>query len=102
MSREFAIGTGSRDLLMNRMCSVLGSYRFVSNFAAHSPPMLGCEATTLRTDLGYFAMRRAAETDDSRAGASNSFLRRGTYHFEERRKCCRGSRPSRQVLAWLR
>lgn len=54
------------------------------------------------TDLRYFAMRRAAETDDSRAGAVEFFPEEGTYHFEERRKCCRGSRPGRQVLAWLR
>ena len=43
----FAIETGlSSDPPMNWRCSSLDGYRLVSNSDAHSPPMLGREATT--------------------------------------------------------
>ena len=45
----FAVETGlSSDPPMNWMCSSLDRYRLVSNSDAHSPPMVGREATTLR------------------------------------------------------
>ena len=84
----FAIETGlSSDPPMNWMCSVLDSYRLVSNSDAHSPPMLGREATTLQTDLDYFAIRRALETGDGLAGTIEFFPEEGKYHLDGHRKC---------------
>jgi PHP family Zn ribbon phosphoesterase len=84
----FAIETGlSADPPMNWMCSALDGYRFVSNSDAHSPPMLGREATTLRTDLDYFAIRRALETGEGLAGTVEFFPEEGKYHLDGHRKC---------------
>jgi DNA helicase II / ATP-dependent DNA helicase PcrA len=84
----FALETGlSSDPPMNWMCSALDSYRLVSNSDAHSPPMLGREATTFCTDLDYFAMRRALETGDGLAGTIEFFPEEGKYHLDGHRKC---------------
>ena len=59
----FAVETGlSSDPPMNWACSSLDPYRLVSNSDAHSPPMLGREATVFDTDLDYFAMATALRT----------------------------------------
>ena len=59
----FAVETGlSSDPPMNWMCSALDRYRLVSNSDAHSPPMIGREATTFSTELDYFAMAAALRT----------------------------------------
>lgn len=84
----FAIETGlSSDPPMNWMCSALDSYRLVSNSDAHSPPMLGREATTLQTKLDYFAIRRALETGEGLAGTIEFFPEEGKYHLDGHRKC---------------
>ena len=41
---------------MNWMCSSLDSYQLVSNSDAHSPPMLGREATTFTTAMDFFSI----------------------------------------------
>ena len=70
----FAVETGlSSDPPMNWMCSSLDGYRLVSNSDAHSPPMLGREATTLDTELDYFAIERALRTGDG-PGRDDQFL----------------------------
>ena len=49
----FAVETGlSSDPPMNWMCSALDRYRLVSNSDAHSPPMIGREATTIQHRAG--------------------------------------------------
>ncbi|HEY3735339.1 MAG TPA: UvrD-helicase domain-containing protein [Streptosporangiaceae bacterium] len=84
----FAIETGlSSDPPMNWMCSVLDSYRLVSNSDAHSPPMLGREATTFATDLDYFAMAEALRTGDGLAGTIEFYPEEGKYHLDGHRKC---------------
>ena len=84
----FAIETGlSSDPPMNWMCSALDSYRLVSNSDAHSPPMLGREATTLVTELDYFAIRSALETGEGLAGTIEFFPEEGKYHLDGHRKC---------------
>jgi DNA helicase-2/ATP-dependent DNA helicase PcrA len=96
----FAIETGlSSDPPMNWMCSVLDSYRLVSNSDAHSPPMLGREATTLRTDLDYFAIRRALETGAGLSGTLEFFPEEGKYHLDGHRKCAVRLTPA-QTLAY--
>ena len=84
----FAAETGlSSDPAMNWMCSSLDGYRLVSNSDAHSPPMLGREATTLDTELDYFAIERALRTGTGLAGTVNFFPEGGRYHLDGHRKC---------------
>ena len=84
----FAAETGlSSDPPMNWMCSSLDGYRLVSNSDAHSPPMLGREATTLDTELDYFAIERALRTGTGLAGTINFFPEGGRYHLDGHRKC---------------
>jgi DNA helicase II / ATP-dependent DNA helicase PcrA len=84
----FALETGlSSDPVMNWRISGLDRYRLVSNSDAHSPPMLGREATVFDTDLDYFAIRRALETGIGHAGSVEFFPEEGKYHVDGHRKC---------------
>jgi DNA helicase II / ATP-dependent DNA helicase PcrA len=84
----FAVETGlSSDPPMNWMCSALDSYRLVSNSDAHSPPMIGREATTFGTELDYFAMADALRTGSGLAGTINFHPEGGRYHLDGHRKC---------------
>ncbi|MGH3897295.1 MAG: UvrD-helicase domain-containing protein [Pseudonocardiaceae bacterium] len=84
----FALETGlSSDPMMNWQISGLDRYRLVSNSDAHSPPMLGREATVFDTDLDYFAIRRALETGAGHAGSIEFFPEEGKYHIDGHRKC---------------
>jgi DNA helicase II / ATP-dependent DNA helicase PcrA len=84
----FAIETGlSSDPAMNWRCSSLDGYRLVSNSDAHSPPMLGREATTFDTPLDYFAMADALRTGDGLAGTIEFYPEEGKYHLDGHRKC---------------
>ncbi|HEX5287365.1 MAG TPA: UvrD-helicase domain-containing protein [Streptosporangiaceae bacterium] len=84
----FAIETGlSSDPAMNWMCSSLDGYQLVSNSDAHSPPMLGREATTLSCELDYFAMARAFRTGEGLSGTLEFFPAEGKYHLDGHRKC---------------
>ena len=71
---NFAVETGlSSDPAMNWACSSLDAYRLVSNSDAHSPPMIGREATVFGTDVNYFAMAEAMRTGLGLAGTISSF-----------------------------
>jgi DNA helicase II / ATP-dependent DNA helicase PcrA len=84
----FAVETGlSSDPPMNWMVSGLDGYRLVSNSDAHSPPMLGREATTFDTDLDYFAMADALRTGNGLAGTLEFYPEEGKYHLDGHRKC---------------
>lgn len=84
----FAVETGlSSDPPMNWMCSALDGYRLVSNSDAHSPPMLGREATTLDVELDYFAIEGALRTGAGLHGTINFFPEGGRYHLDGHRKC---------------
>ncbi len=84
----FAVETGlSSDPPMNWMCSALDGYRLVSNSDAHSPPMIGREATTFSTGLDYFAMAEALRTGAGLAGTINFHPEGGRYHLDGHRKC---------------
>jgi uncharacterized protein (TIGR00375 family) len=84
----FALETGlSSDPVMNWRISGLDRYRLVSNSDAHSPPMLGREATVFDTDLDYFAIQRALETGCGHAGSVEFFPEEGKYHVDGHRKC---------------
>jgi DNA helicase II / ATP-dependent DNA helicase PcrA len=84
----FAVETGlSSDPPMNWACSSLDQYRLVSNSDAHSPPMLGREATVFDTDLDYFAMAAALRTGTGLAGTVEFFPEEGKYHLDGHRKC---------------
>jgi len=84
----FAAETGlSSDPAMNWQVSALDSYRLVSNSDAHSPPMLGREATVFDTELDYFAIRRALETGEGFSGTVEFFPEEGKYHLDGHRAC---------------
>ena len=84
----FAVETGlSSDPPMNWACSSLDAYRLVSNSDAHSPPMLGREATVFDTDLDYFAMAAALRTGNGLKGTIEFFPEEGKYHLDGHRKC---------------
>ncbi len=84
----FAVETGlSSDPPMNWACSSLDPYRLVSNSDAHSPPMLGREATVFDTDLDYFSMAAALRTGHGLAGTVEFFPEEGKYHLDGHRRC---------------
>ncbi|HEX5295739.1 MAG TPA: UvrD-helicase domain-containing protein [Streptosporangiaceae bacterium] len=84
----FAVETGlSSDPAMNWTCSSLDGYRLVSNSDAHSPPMLGREATVFDTDLDYFSMLAALQTGQGLTGTVEFFPEEGKYHLDGHRKC---------------
>src|SRR5580658_1311545 len=84
----FAVETGlSSDPPMNWTCSSLDRYRLVSNSDAHSPPMLGREATVFDTDVDYFAIASALRTGVGLAGTIEFFPEEGKYHLDGHRKC---------------
>ena len=84
----FAVETGlSSDPAMNWTCSSLDPYRLVSNSDAHSPPMLGREATVFDTELDYFAMADALRTGRGLDGTIEFFPEEGKYHLDGHRKC---------------
>lgn len=84
----FAIETGlSSDPPMNWRCSALDGYRLVSNSDAHSPPMLGREATTFDVSLDYFAIAQALRTGAGLAGTIEFYPEEGKYHLDGHRKC---------------
>ena len=84
----FAVETGlSSDPPMNRRVSRLDRFTLVSNSDAHSPPMLGREACAFRTELDYFAIRRALETGEGYGGTVEFFPEEGKYHLDGHRAC---------------
>jgi DNA helicase II / ATP-dependent DNA helicase PcrA len=84
----FAVETGlSSDPAMNWMCSSLDSYRLVSNSDAHSPPMLGREATAFTAAMDYFSIAEALRTGDGLAGTIEFYPEEGKYHLDGHRKC---------------
>jgi DNA helicase II / ATP-dependent DNA helicase PcrA len=84
----FAIETGlSSDPEMNWRVSSLDGYTLVSNSDAHSPPMLGREATAFDCELSYDAIRAALETGGGYAGTVEFFPEEGKYHLDGHRAC---------------
>ncbi len=84
----FAVETGlSSDPEMNSRVSSLDRYTLVSNSDAHSPPMLGREATAFSTGFDYFAIREALKTRDGYEGTLEFFPEEGKYHADGHRNC---------------
>jgi DNA helicase II / ATP-dependent DNA helicase PcrA len=94
----FAIETGlSSDPEMNWRVSSLDKYRLVSNSDAHSPPMLGREATVFGSGdgagdsdvfkAGYFGIKHAIETGEGFGGTVEFFPEEGKYHLDGHRAC---------------
>ncbi|WP_338596537.1 UvrD-helicase domain-containing protein [Saccharopolyspora sp. SCSIO 74807] len=91
----FALETGlSSDPEMNWRVSGLDGYTLVSHSDAHSPPMLGREATAFDTELDYFAVKRALETRRGFEGTVEFFPEEGKYHLDGHRKCSVRMDPS--------
>jgi DNA helicase II / ATP-dependent DNA helicase PcrA len=84
----FALETGlSSDPAMNWRVSSLDRYRLVSNSDAHSPPMLGREATVFDCGIDYDSIRHALETGEGFGGTVEFFPEEGKYHLDGHRKC---------------
>ncbi|MET0135983.1 MAG: UvrD-helicase domain-containing protein [Kibdelosporangium sp.] len=84
----FAVETGlSSDPAMNWQVSGLDSYRLVSNSDAHSPPILGRNATVFDTELSYFALRDALRDGPGYVGTVDMFPEEGKYFLDGHRKC---------------
>jgi uncharacterized protein (TIGR00375 family) len=85
----FAIETGlSSDPAMNWRVSSLDEYRLVSNSDAHSPPMLGREATAFELpEPDYFGIYQALRTGDGFGGTVEFFPEEGKYHLDGHRAC---------------
>jgi len=84
----FAAETGlSSDPEMNWRVSGLDRYHLVSNSDAHSPPMLGREATLFDTGLDYFAILDAMRTGRGLDGTVEFFPEEGKYHLDGHRAC---------------
>jgi uncharacterized protein (TIGR00375 family) len=91
----FAIETGlSSDPQMNWRVSSLDRYRLVSNSDAHSPPMLGREATIFNTEVNYFAIKQSLCTGDGFGGTVEFFPEEGKYHLDGHRACGVRTAPS--------
>ncbi|MDX6341122.1 MAG: hypothetical protein QOH87_1260, partial [Trebonia sp.] len=88
-SHIFAIETGlSSDPAMNWRVSSLDEYRLVSNSDAHSPPMLGREATAFELpEPDYFGIYQALRTGDGFGGTVEFFPEEGKYHLDGHRAC---------------
>ncbi len=87
-SHIFAIETGlSSDPEMNWRVSSLDGYRLVSNSDAHSPPMLGREATAFTCEADYFSIYQALRTGDGFGGTVEFFPEEGKYHLDGHRAC---------------
>jgi uncharacterized protein (TIGR00375 family) len=84
----FAVETGlSSDPRMNWTCSSLDGYQLVSNSDAHSPPMVGREATTFTTAMDFFSIAEALRTGDGLPGTIEFYPEGGKYHLDGHRKC---------------
>ncbi|MFH0900908.1 MAG: UvrD-helicase domain-containing protein [Pseudomonadota bacterium] len=84
----FAAETGlSSDPPMNWRVESLDRYRLISSSDAHSPPMLGREASVLTCEVDYFSMRHALENGSGYEGTLEFFPEEGKYHLDGHRAC---------------
>jgi DNA helicase II / ATP-dependent DNA helicase PcrA len=85
----FAIETGlSSDPEMNWRVSSLDGYRLVSNSDAHSPPMLGREATAFDLpESDYYTIYQALRGGGGFGGTVEFFPEEGKYHLDGHRAC---------------
>lgn len=85
-----ALETGlSSDPAMNWRISEIDNIPLISNSDAHSPMKLGREANVFETDLSYFAIRKALQTNDLKAFKETLefFPEEGKYHLDGHRLC---------------
>ncbi|MTE17991.1 DNA helicase UvrD [Streptomyces sp. TRM43335] len=84
----FALETGLSSVPeMNWRVPSLDRFRLVSHSDAHSPPILGRNATVFDTDLDHFALRRALETGEGYVGTVDLYPEAGKYHLDGHRGC---------------
>ncbi|MDA0838913.1 MAG: endonuclease Q family protein [Planctomycetota bacterium] len=86
----FAVETGlSSDPPMNGLLSQLDRYTLISNSDAHSPAKLMREGNIFESELSYYGIKKAWETDDPDIwrGTIEFFPEAGKYHLDGHRKC---------------
>ena len=92
----FAVETGlSADPRMNWTCSSLDGYQLVSNSDAHSPPMLGREATAFTTAMDFFSIAEALRTGDGLPARSSSIRKRVSITWTGTVSAGSGSSPGK-------
>ncbi len=99
-SHIFAVETGlSSDPPMNWRIPDLDPVRLISNSDAHSPGYLGRNANVFDTELDYFHIRRALETNDPAAfgGTLDMYPHQGKYHYDGHRKCNISLNPAESI-----
>ncbi|MDX6343164.1 MAG: hypothetical protein QOH87_3302 [Trebonia sp.] len=102
-SHIVAIETGlSSDPDMNWRVSSLDQYRLVSNSDAHSPPMLGREATAFTCPADYFSIYQALRTGEGFGGTIEFFPEEGKYHLDGHRACGVRTTPAQTRDAGLK
>ncbi len=86
----FAVETGlSSDPPMNWRIKELDHVRLVSSSDAHSPGVLGRNASVFNTDLSFTHIRDALKNNDPNAyqGTLDMYPHQGKYHYDGHRKC---------------
>jgi DNA helicase II / ATP-dependent DNA helicase PcrA len=84
----FALETGlSSNPEMNWQVSRLDRFRLVSNSDAHSPPILGRNATLFDTEIGFTQLRDALVSGPGYVGTVDMFPEEGKYYLDGHRKC---------------
>lgn len=96
----FAVETGlSSDPAMNWLIPELRPKTIVSFSDAHSPKKLGREATILKCEPSYKAIRAALISNDERVvGTIEFFPQEGKYHLDGHRKCQLSFTPEETAL----
>ena len=74
---------------MNRLVSSLDRFALISNSDCHSPARLGREANLFSTELNFFALREALQTNrrETFRGTVEFFPEEGKYHADGHRAC---------------
>lgn len=86
----FAAETGlSSNPPMNWRIQDLDTVTLVSNSDAHSPMMMGRNASSFNTELSFLHVRKALESGDPDAyrGTIDMYPEEGKYHYDGHRKC---------------
>lgn len=87
----YAVETGlSSDPPMNRAVALLDNYTLVSNSDAHSPEVIGREATCFDTNISLDTIIKAIKTGTKESGFSGTiefFPEEGKYFLDGHRKC---------------
>ncbi len=84
---------------MNWRVSSLDDYRLVSFSDAHSPRMIGREATTFEGEISWATIEAGIRTGRGYVGTIEFFPEEGKYHLDGHRACGRRLSPDETLAA---